>query len=131
MIRKQNISCSLCKAKKPRSDFYNCKSRSTKVSSQCKECDKKRDYRKHKVYKLHKKCLALLGNKCVKCGFSDIRALQIDHVNGGGKKELKSLRGQWRNLYRMVLIDKTGKYQCLCANCNWIKRYENEEGLKL
>lgn len=71
-----------------------------------------------------------LGGKCFRCGFSDIRALQIDHVNGGGTKEVRSL-GAGR-MYRNIL-DKisTGKplkdYQILCANCNWIKRYENNE----
>jgi len=28
---------------------------------------------------------------------------------------------------KKVLADKKGSYQLLCANCNWIKRWENEE----
>jgi hypothetical protein len=28
---------------------------------------------------------------------------------------------------RAVLSDTSGKYQLLCANCNWIKRFENGE----
>lgn len=67
-----------------------------------------------------------LGKKCVKCGFSDIRALQIDHVNGGGKKEYESINNI-RTLYKKILNDKNGNYQILCANCNWIKRHENFE----
>src|SRR3990167_3657310 len=34
--------------------------------------------------------LDVLGNKCSRCGFSDKRALQIDHKNGGGALERKS-----------------------------------------
>lgn len=70
--------------------------------------------------------LGKLGNKCVKCGFSDIRALQIDHINGGGCYDMRN-RSR-KNLYRFILNnDVTGIFQLLCANCNWIKRYENDE----
>jgi hypothetical protein len=71
------------------------------------------------------KVIDKLGGKCVKCGFDDFRALQIDHVNGGGKREL---RGMVHFSYlKKVLNDTTGAYQLLCANCNWIKRFENNE----
>lgn len=69
------------------------------------------------------------GKKCCRCGFDDIRALQIDHVNGGGVKEYRLLRGG-RNFYKKVLNDTNGSYQILCANCNWIKRSENNENVK-
>jgi hypothetical protein len=35
------------------------------------------------------KIIAYLGGKCIKCGFSDERALQIDHTNGGGSKDVR------------------------------------------
>jgi hypothetical protein len=82
---------------------------------------------------LERKILVIvkLGAKCVKCGFSDLRALQIDHIAGGGAQEL--LRGSTQNrrhYYKKVLESiaaKENKYQLLCANCNWIKRWENKE----
>lgn len=65
-----------------------------------------------------------LGGKCSRCGFEDRRALQIDHINGGGKKEIK--RGwQW---VKKALDENNQDYQILCANCNWIKRHERGEG---
>lgn len=69
--------------------------------------------------------LRKLGAKCVKCGFADFRALQVDHVNGGGHAE-RTLR---KSIYRGIAVglDKIGRYQLLCANCNWIKRFENNE----
>ena len=78
---------------------------------------------------------AALGGKCALCGFTDIRALQIDHVNGGGTREhhrRKPDGNNWRRIclskyYRLVVEDQTGKYQLLCANCNWIKRTTNGE----
>lgn len=69
----------------------------------------------------------LLGGRCIKCGFSDIRALQIDHVNGGGVKERKAITKMYYVVVQKSILAKENKYQLLCANCNWIKRFENNE----
>lgn len=67
-----------------------------------------------------------LGSVCTRCGFTDARALQIDHVEGGGKRELASLEN--KAYLEKVLVSVPGvSYQLLCANCNWIKRVENDE----
>ena len=65
-----------------------------------------------------------LGDQCNQCGFSDKRALQLDHVNGGGTKERKKKSFM---LYKLAIEDINNNYQILCANCNWIKRYERQE----
>lgn len=74
--------------------------------------------------------IAKLGAKCIKCGFTDIRALQIDHIAGGGVKELRA-KSQNRRYYYKIVLDSIAKgenkYQLLCANCNWIKRWDNKE----
>jgi hypothetical protein len=66
------------------------------------------------------------GNECASCGFKDIRALQIDHINNNGAEERKANGGQWfsgHHFYK-YLIDNgmPGGYQTLCANCNMIKQ---------
>lgn len=66
----------------------------------------------------------LLGEVCSHCGFADRRALQIDHVNGGGTKELRSLGSA---VNKKILSCNGAGYQILCANCNWIKRYTHCE----
>lgn len=74
-----------------------------------------------------------LGRKCVRCGFSDERALQIDHINGGGNKDKKSFKNNYYKAVIKSFLAGENKYQLLCANCNWIKRVENKEvrnGLK-
>jgi hypothetical protein len=84
--------------------------------------------------------LAILNkfnNKCVKCNFNDPRALQVDHINGGGRKELinkfglkEGFRSGGVNIfkyYKHVLKDQQNKYQLLCANCNAIKKIQNKE----
>lgn len=81
--------------------------------------------------KLRQSVLEALGGKCQKCGFEDKRALQIDHINGGGSKERKE-KGFGGNFHKHVLksfMANEQKYQLLCANCNWIKRFENKEAL--
>jgi len=70
--------------------------------------------------------LTYLGGKCVTCGFSDWRALQIDHINGGGRKDRRA-RPSLTAYYKHVMGTPAGTYQLLCSNCNWIKRHENGE----
>jgi hypothetical protein len=80
-----------------------------------------------KINKKRLMCINVLGGKCSRCGFSDIRALQIDHVNGGGQKEIKKI-GSYKMYQNIIENEDVRKnYQILCANCNWIKRYENKE----
>lgn len=85
-------------------------------------------HRREYVFGLKMKCFYALGGICKRCGFNDHRALQIDHVNGKGTIERKNTRiggGSW---YHHVLKNiGSGYYQLLCANCNWIKRHENQE----
>lgn len=77
---------------------------------------------------LRKEAIEKLGGKCIKCAFQDARALQIDHINGGGAVEL--LNTDPLAYLEAVLLDNTCKYQLLCANCNWIKRAELSEATR-
>jgi len=70
--------------------------------------------------------IALHGSKCCKCGFSDIRALQFDHVNAGGHTHIKN-ESTRPSYYKQIICAEVGRFQLLCANCNWIKRHENKE----
>jgi len=64
--------------------------------------------------------LGILGDKCKKCGI-------IDHVKGGGSAMRKSgVRGT-RKLLAHIRKHGANGFQVLCANCNWIKRCENNE----
>lgn len=72
------------------------------------------------------RALMLLGGMCERCKNNDMRVLQIDHVNGGGyaarKGPTKSPQSAVRDVFKNPL-----KYQLLCANDNWIKRWERGE----
>ena|SRR3972149_6273505 len=76
--------------------------------------------------KLRKKVIEKLGGKCVECGFSDTRALHIDHINSGGT--LLNKTTAWHKRYKAILNDTNKEeVQLLCANCNFIKRFEKNE----
>jgi hypothetical protein len=87
-------------------------------------------YRQNKRLKALKHISSEL--KCVRCGITDVRVLQIDHINGGGSKERRNRRNRSGTLHYNVILKLTedearAKYQILCANCNWIKRFEQHE----
>lgn len=63
---------------------------------------------------------------CIRCGFHDIRALTIDHLNGGGINHRRIIGNS--KLYRY--LKKSGfpeGYQTLCMNCQYLKRVKNRE----
>ena len=89
----------------------------TKRRAQISACQRKR----------RQAVLAKFGLVCASCGFSDTRALQIDHKNGGGSAERHSFKAIYT--YYSYLLDEANPvdYQTLCANCNVIKQRERGE----
>jgi len=75
--------------------------------------------------KIRIKVLDILGGKCVQCGFSDSRALHVDHIHNNGAKERRTISNEkiYRKILRMSKKDREAEYQLLCANCNIIKRF--------
>jgi len=79
----------------------------------------------------------LLGGQCINPyglhdkPFTDIRCLQIDHINGGGTRERRTGIFTSNKYPQIIKFIKENphqtKYQLLCANCNWIKRDKNME----
>lgn len=66
---------------------------------------------------------------CAKCGFTNIWALTIDHIDGKGadhRKQIGHITGKKFYLWLKANNYPTG-YQTLCWNCQWIKRHENKE----
>lgn len=86
-----------------------------------------RSWRKKYLRKLRIKVINQFGGKCVNCGFNDWRALQIDHINGGGRKDPEVLKKTYSYHKYLLKTKDINKYQLLCANCNWIKKYQKGE----
>lgn len=90
-----------------------------------------RKYAKIAYKALRNEVVKILGGKCMRCGFSDSRALQIDHINGGGRQEVIVFKNVRTTYYKTIIHmeekKRAAKYQLLCANCNTIKKVENNE----
>lgn len=67
--------------------------------------------------------------QCDQCGFSDIRALSLDHVEGGGQEHMRELGIEsGLDFYKWLKAHhypNKPRLQVLCMNCQFIKAYEN------
>lgn len=92
------------------------------------QTEKGRELWRHRNFLRKLNALCAYGGSCARCGFSDIRALQIDHVRGDGAEHRREIGRA--NIYAWLAkhnYPQDGRFQVLCANCNWIKRAENGE----
>lgn len=102
-----------------------------KSNSKYQHTESYRMYHRKYSRRLKLKAIEKLGGKCcnptcaVPGGMIDYRALQIDHINGDGCEERKTLTSS--DIYRKIIKGETEGYQLLCANCNWIKAFEHNE----
>lgn len=69
---------------------------------------------------------------CVKCGFDDIKALTIDHIDGNGANHRRAIGvGAGNSFYRWLKENNFPEgYQVLCMNCQWIKMVDQKEYAK-
>lgn len=84
-----------------------------------------------------KLCILYYSNGTMRCtnpdcrvlgGMDDLRALSIDHPNGEGAKHRKEIKSPGNAFYRWLIRNNfPPSFTCLCMNCQWIKRMENNE----
>lgn len=92
------------------------------------------NYHKEWETKIKLECFNHYSPNGIKCAnpynfhkeeITDIRVLQLDHIEGSGKRQISSITS---NFYLWLKRHNFPPgYQILCANCNWIKRWENKE----
>lgn len=131
--------CTKCNFRKKIDSFWKSNQSADGLRSNCILCVKKyhgilriknleHNLSYYKNYRDKTRRLALLtiskNLECKKCGFNDLRALQIDHINGGGNKDRKKFNVHQFNLF---VMSNPELFQILCANCNNIKRNEKKE----
>lgn len=68
---------------------------------------------------------------CANCGCGDLRVLEVNHRNGGGRKEYKTLLGLGYNMHYAIvkrnrLVDDL---EVLCKVCNAKHYVEHKFGL--
>ena len=65
---------------------------------------------------------------CVHCGEKRIACLSIDHIDGGGSKHRKKVLRSTSSFYTWLKRENYPEgYQTLCMNCQFVKRFTNEE----
>lgn len=67
--------------------------------------------------KLRKKFFAIYGGKCKCCGENKYEFLNLDHINGGGTKDVAK-RGAYGIYQCVVTTYQPERYRILCWNCN-------------
>lgn len=75
---------------------------------------------------LKEKVFGHYGKMCCLCGFSNIAALTIDHVNNDGAEHRRQLKGSRQGggmmTYRwLIKNDFPAGFRTLCQNCNVIE----------
>lgn len=139
--------CAMCKEVKTISEFYKNKARYDNVSVYCKPCfkSKSKKYQDehpemkslvHKKRRLRQKIqlFKILGsNSCVFCGFSIWQALQFEHIKGDGTQDKNKFKciDDFFKYYIENEDHAREKLQIACANCNWIKRFKNNESITM
>lgn len=94
------------------------------IRNYCKACNKRtakelRTERNHEFV-----CEYLLRNPCVKCGYTDIRALEFNHIRGIKANNVSEL--VYRGVSLSKITEEINKCEVLCANCHRI--YTMSEG---
>jgi predicted restriction endonuclease len=127
------VMCYKCQRDKDPTEFYKSCAKARSMAyrkgchSYCKLCYKQFiiDAKRTKRIEYRKKIFEHYGNKCAVCGFDDIRALALDHVNNNGAEERRMWRGKMDFFYKKIINDGyPSSYQILCSNCNAIKEYD-------
>lgn len=148
MLRRKR--CPKCKLEKSTDKFYRDRSRKDGLSVYCKtcrseDCRKLRQLPKYNHYmanymqNLHKKLRMqslqkISGSKipyCNNCGCIFLPLLQINHKNGGGRKE-KKLYNNTREFYKQIVMGKRKIHdlEVLCAVCNTKHYAETKFGVR-
>ncbi len=140
-------TCSDCRRVKSINEFYLNKNSHDGYCNRCKSCSKVycSDWRKsnpekvseskrHLAQDLKREVLTHYGNgwcACVHCGFDNMDALSIDHIDGNGIEHRRSLGlSTGRKFYAWCKRNGYPEgYQTLCMNCQFIKRVKNKEDI--
>ncbi len=88
----------------------------------------KRDYKK----RLRERVIEILGGPiCVNCGCNKKEILEINHIKGNGRQELKKYQN-YHAFFRAIINQKVNKsdYDILCCVCNAKHYVENKLGIK-
>jgi len=94
---------------------------------------KKREVTSQTIYwrKIRQQVIQKLGGKCAKCGCDNYDALEINHLNGGGRKEAKKISNK---AFYLAILNGTRQTDDLdirckvCNNVHYLKKIKKLSG---
>ncbi len=106
--------------------------------ARAKNPEKYRRFTRDNNRKMKREVFAHYGDgqaRCVRCGFADLDALCLDHVNNDGAAQRRASTDKVKGgltLYRRLRQSgyPTG-FQTLCGNCNMIKEAERHRAARM
>lgn len=127
--------CICCKGEFAASNFYKDKNRPDGLYPECKPCVIKKRMAHYSANKesqlanqarynrkLRLKVLNHYGHKCACCGEARYEFLAIDHVEGGGLRHLRQIKGTAKSLAGwLVKHNFPPGFRLLCHNCNFAR----------
>jgi predicted nucleic acid-binding Zn ribbon protein len=123
-IKLPERKCKICET-----PYTPCRTDSSCCSPKCESALNRRRMGKEyyrnfgmKSYRVQRtKVFNLLGGKCIRCGIDDHRVLQLNHINGGGRKD----RTRISKVFVAILNGtRRHEFDLRCANCNILYEYE-------
>lgn len=90
---------------------------------QAKNKERVNAYKRDYCSRIRQQILDFYGRVCASCSHDDERVLQVDHVFNDGAEERRRFGKRIPALWKRIQANPE-RYQLLCANCNWLKRYE-------
>ena len=110
------------------------KNKSVYCSDRCrKDYWNKNEYqliKKNRNWERKEELIKRLGSKCVKCGISDIRILDINHKDPSKKERPKDRKYNWTRRFK-EWNKNFSNIELLCANCHRILTWQQRNfGLK-
>lgn len=120
--------CPRCERVLALNDYPGNKKRASKTGDICNECTRAisgTSYRTHgrrwaekrKAFKAE--LVALLGGRCVRCGYSEfLSGLDFHHVNGDDKDSILAAMLSKHTTGREIAIAEADKCALLCRNCH-------------
>lgn len=124
--------CPACDSVFPQSWFYKNKNKEDGLATYCRDCHARMSSGSTTARVLRERIVRKLGGACSRCCYSDdIRALQLDHVNGDGASHRVRDLGCSRKYYIQMEAElDSGAYQVLCSNCHSIKTHEDRHAVR-
>lgn len=148
----ETVKCYVCKQVKPVTEFVKSGGRKVYECKECKRVrsrgygkkyremypdrvkeqlkryrGKMLQYQRGKYLSLKLEVINAYGGKCACCGESNLCFLTIDHINNDGNIERKTAgKKTGTTMYRSLKKSgfPQGRYQVLCANCNFAKQHD-------